>query len=129
MSLSIAQARGRRSTHHLALILRSGVVVFANSAAADIFGFKTTHAFAAFAQAPHLISKNASEKHKNTTRFMKFKRVNEDERSVKIMKRHLEWNGVAMKHAIKHYRRGSPGSYQSQSISPKSSMLWLPMSP
>jgi two-component system, sensor histidine kinase len=79
-------------------IHQNGVLVYANAAAARIFGFEDIRSFARFAEAKSLFAHDIRQLSATRTRSVKFKRVNQTEKIVHIIERDIPWNGAPSVH-------------------------------
>jgi CheY-like chemotaxis protein len=82
---------------HLAQIIhQDGLLIYANTAAARIFGFDTISAFAKFAKDTQLFAKAALTSSSTTTsKILTFRRANGDQKRAHVKERGIDWNGTA----------------------------------
>jgi two-component system, sensor histidine kinase len=82
------------NSHRAQIIHQNGVLVFANTAAARIFGFDTIDAFVKFAKAANLFANSQPSTVKSRTRILNFRRIDGHQARSQITERHVEWNDM-----------------------------------
>jgi CheY-like chemotaxis protein len=82
------------NNHRAQIIHQDGALVYANTAAARVFGFQSIDAFVKFAKAAHLFANAETPSVKRRTRILNFRRADGKQSRSEITERRIDWHGT-----------------------------------
>jgi two-component system, sensor histidine kinase len=82
------------NNHRAQIIHQYGTLVYANTAAARVFGFKTIDAFVKFAKAAHLFANTEPPSVSKRARILNFRRIDGSQMRSQITESRIDWHGT-----------------------------------